>query len=156
VRFEPTDASFKAVLWILLGAVVFAAVMFPVVLWFFYDFRRYQADIKKSPFPLAAAPSTALPPEPRLEQLDRASGVETPNVYARQEAREGVLNSYGPTGEEGFVHVPIERAMRQLENKLPARAGPPPEQARRGAGLVDAGEPNSGRMFREKPRWFEP
>ncbi len=76
------------------------------------------------------------------------AGIERPNVYERQASREEILNSYGPTTEEGFVHIPIERAMKMLENKLPARAEPPADQTRRSDGLVDSGEPNSGGIFR--------
>jgi hypothetical protein len=56
------------------------------------------------PYPLAPGPSTALPAEPRLEQIDRLEGVERPNVYKREEAKEGVLNRYGPTAEQGYIH----------------------------------------------------
>ena len=54
--------------------------------------------------------------------------------------------------QEGFVRIPVERAMKLLENKLPARAAPPAEQAERSGGLVNAGESNSGRMFRKGAR----
>jgi hypothetical protein len=79
------------------------------------------------------------------------AGVERLNVYERQAAREDLLNRYGTTREEGFVHIPVGRAMTLLENKLPARKEPPAGQRRRGDGLVDGGEPNSGRLFRGEP-----
>src|SRR5262245_33789335 len=97
VRHERTDANFRAILIILIGAMVFAAVVHFVIWVFFKGYAGYQARIKQSPFPLAPAPSTALPPEPRLEQLDRVAEVERPNVYERQAVREDRLNRYGTT-----------------------------------------------------------
>jgi hypothetical protein len=152
VRYEHSDANFRAILFIILGTMALAVVIQMAVLAFFYDYRDSQADIKKSPYPLAPTPSTALPAEPRLEQVDRLAGVETPNVYERMESKEKILNSYGDTPEKGFVHIPIDKAMKLLENKLPARPAPPAEQVEKSRGLVDAGESNSGRMFRKGER----
>jgi hypothetical protein len=122
------------------------------VYWFFVGVKDEQARVKKSPYPLAPGPSTALPREPRLEQIDRLAGVETPNVHERETSRLEVLQSYGPTSEEGFMHIPIEQAMKLLaaspQYKLKARPEPSADQKRRSGGLVDAGESNSGRMFR--------
>src|SRR5437588_12930720 len=69
VRFKPTDANFR---WALAGVgavLVLMAVIYGAVLWFFNDYRDYEAGIKTSPYPLAPTPSTTLPAEPRLEQL---------------------------------------------------------------------------------------
>jgi hypothetical protein len=154
VRYEHSDANFRWILRIVLGAVVFAAVVHFVIWQFFRDYGRYQDEVKQSPYPLAPAPSTALPPEPRLEQLDRTAGIERPDVYKRELSREEILDSYGATEEKGYMHIPIERAMAYLvdKNKLPARAAPPAGVQSRDDGLVDAGASNSGRMFRKRPR----
>lgn len=151
VRTEKTDASFSWIAGILAGAAVLAVIIHAVILGFFYEYRGYEDKIKKSPYPLAATPSEDLPPEPRLEPLDRLNKIESSNVYERQLSRETILNRYGPTREEGFVHIPIKRAMTLLDGKLPARKGPAVDE-RRGDGLVDGGESNSGRLFRGKPR----
>jgi hypothetical protein len=152
VRYEHSDANFRAILFIILGTMALAALIQAAVLAFFYDYRDYQADIKKSPYPLAPTPSTALPAKPRLEQVDRLAGDETPNIHERMASKEEILKSYGDTPEKGFVHIPIEQAMKLLENKLPARPAPPAEQVEKSSGLVDAGESNSGRMFRKGER----
>ena len=55
---------------------------------------------------------------------------------------------YGRAEEDGFVDIPIERAMKLLANKLPARATED-DRASRAGGLVDGGEPNSGRLFKK-------
>jgi hypothetical protein len=148
VRHERTDASLRAILMVAVGAMVFAAVAFYLLLMFFESEQKREAAIKKSPFPLAPGPSTALPREPRLEQIDRLAGVETPNVFERESAKLEVLNGYGPTPEEGFIHVPIDQAMGFLADKLPTRPEPPADQRRRSAGLIDAGASNSGQLFR--------
>jgi hypothetical protein len=149
VRYERSDASFVWILGLILGAMAFAALVHYLVLVFFFDYRDYQSAIKKSPFPLAPGISDVLPRQPHLEPLDRLEKVERSNVYVREANREEVLNSYGLTNEEGFVHVPIQEAMKYLENKLPARAAPADRQ--RDSGLVDAGESNSGRLFHRRP-----
>jgi hypothetical protein len=154
VKTEKSDASFTAILLVLLAAAGFGAIMLGVILGFFYKWEQHEANVKRSPFPLAAQPSTALPPEPRLEPLDRTAGVESSNVYLRLEQKEDVLTRYGKTAEEGYVHVPVSRAMDLLAGKLPARAAPPADAERKAGGLTDSGESNSGRMFREGPRWW--
>jgi hypothetical protein len=152
VRHERTDASFRAIVYLLVGAMAFAALVFFVLLVFFYDYRDYQKDIKKSPYPLARTPMTALPPKPQLEQLERIQGYQEANVFKRQLSAEETLNRYGPTAQDGFVHIPIAQAIARLENKLPVREKlPDAGQRRRAGGLVNAGASSSGRMFREKP-----
>jgi hypothetical protein len=154
VRYERSDASFLGTFFILLGALVFGVILLAAVLQFFYRYRDYQARIKQSSFPLAGSPSRPLPPPPRLEQIDRLAGIETSNVYDRESARLEVLDSYGPTSDAGFVHVPIERAIEALlERKtLKSRPEAPADQRRHSNGLVDAGESNAGRLFKGDPR----
>jgi hypothetical protein len=150
VRYERTDVQFGPILLVLVAAAGLAVIILLGLWWFFAGYQDYQARVKQSPYPLAPAPSTALPPEPRLEQLDRNAGVQRENVYVREATKEEQLRGYGPTSEEGFIHIPIDRAMDWLAEKkqLPARTAPPAERSRREGGLVDAGEPNSGRVFR--------
>lgn len=145
VRHEPRDIPFG---WIFVFIVVLSCV---ATVHYYLVWRYLQAQmagqdvVKRSPFPLAPTPSTKLPPEPRLEQLNRMSGVEESNVYARRAAAEKILHSYGPTEEKGFVRVPIQQAMEMVAGKLPARKDTPQANA---DGLLDGGGPNSGRIFR--------
>jgi hypothetical protein len=151
VQYERTDASHR---WIigLFGAAVVLGVLILGGIWLFYArYRDYQAEVKKSNFPLSPAPSPTLPPEPRLEQLDRLSGSKSSGAVEVVVPREAALNTYGPTAEEGFVRIPIDRAMQVLEDRLPVRAEAPEDHGK-GNGLVAAGEPNSGRVFRRSPR----
>jgi hypothetical protein len=154
IKTEASDISFTGVA-VVLGTLVVLAVLIHLVLWgFFVKREQHLSDVKRSPFPLAERPSEALPPEPRLEPLDRTSGVEKSNVYLRLERKEEVMNSYGKTPEEGYVHIPVGRAMDLLAGKLPARAAGPADAERKAGGLTDSGESNSGRMYREGPRWW--
>jgi len=154
VQYERTDASHRWIIGLFGAAVVLGVLILGGVWLFFARYREYQGEVKKSPFPLAPtlapAPSPTSPPEPRLEELDRLSGLKTPTAAHVVAMREAALNSYGPA-EEGFVHIPIDRAMQFLEDKLPVRAEAPEDRGK-GNGLVDAGEPNSGRMLRRSPR----
>ena len=62
---------------------------------------------KRSAYPLAPGLSAKLPPQPRLEQLDRITPAEIANGDKQLAAKEKALNSYGATAEKGFVHIPI-------------------------------------------------
>ncbi len=157
VKNEPSDVSFRWIGIILLGAMGLAVIIFVAVLIFFHRYNDYQSAIRKSSFPLAPSGGERLeqlPPEPRLEQLDRLRRIEKPNVYLREATKEAVLESYGETGEDGFIHVPIERAMKYLAGKLPARKDQSKTAADKHAnGLINSGASNSGRLFREEPKW---
>src|SRR5579864_3053506 len=91
VQYEPRDASFRGVVFVLVGLMCLASFHFYMVLWFYHSYSRYQTAIKKSPFPLAAGPSQELPREPHLEQLDRLEQIQRSNVYAREASKEQVL-----------------------------------------------------------------
>ena len=103
--------------------------------------------MKKSPYPLAPGFSRKLPPEPRLEQLDRLAGIDNADVAEKLAEKEKALDSYGPTEEKGFVHIPIQQAMKAVAGKLPMRKEPQGPTAADN-GLLDAGQSNSGRIFR--------
>jgi hypothetical protein len=192
IRFEHTDASLGWILAIGITSMALAALIFYLLLWFFFDYKNYQAVIKRSPFPLAPRPSEALPAPPHLEQLNRIAEIERSNVYERQAGKESLLESsglalpdlmvlgpsviglggtspaVGPLAaalavdigmtlpENGFVRIPIQQAMAWIvrTGKLPARQQSPASERRKENGLLDAGESNSGRMFRKEPRWY--
>ncbi len=122
VRYEHSDASFGWVLGLIIGAAILGVIIFFAVLGFLDHSADTMAVKRGSRFPLAGGPSKVLPPEPRLEQLNRLSGIAASNGDAREAGKLGVLNSVGPTKEAGFAHIPIERAMQLLAGKLPARA----------------------------------
>jgi hypothetical protein len=167
VRYERTDADYRWVLGILLASLILAAIMFSAVGWFFNAFERYQAKIKGSPYSLAPGPSTGLPEQPRLEQIDRLTNGEQGGAGRAPDASSLIphppakvpdevhLASYGPTDEKGFIYIPVERAMEFLVKTLPSRPASSSEDSKRQNGLVDGGGPNSGRMFRKEPRWDE-
>jgi hypothetical protein len=154
VRHERTDVNHRWILGGLFVSLGFAVLVLYVVWAFFTSYNNYQSAIKQSSFPLAPRPSTTLPQEPRLEQINRLARMESPNVYLRERLQEESLHSYGATPHDGFVHIPIDRAMTWLENRLPARLEPP-NSLSKANGLIDAGESNSGRLLRGKPRWSE-
>jgi hypothetical protein len=178
IRFETKDVNFKVILRLIIGAMIFAAIVHYIILVFFYEYNRYESKNKRSDFPRANTPAynlsqDGMPKEPRLEQLERMGApLElTPkqrkealreqrkaNTYLRQKDREETLHGYGPSDpqEKGFVHIPIRDAMKYAveHKKLPSRTVEEEEHPR-DRGLVDAGESNSGRMFRRKALWSE-
>lgn len=155
VRYETSDVQFRWILGLVLGAVVFAAAAHYALYVFYRDYRDHLGRQRRSSFPLAVdQPPDRLPAEPRLEQLNGMERNPKGDVFLRLENKERLLNSYGPVPENsGHIHIPIDRALELLADRLPVRKDQPsPEQWQKQNGLVDAGEPNSGRLFREKPR----
>ena len=142
-RYERSDARFGWIMAVIVAAVCLACVHYYVMWSFYLDREQQQQAAKTSRYPLAPKPLTSLPPEPRLEQLDRVSGIETRNTNRRELTSEQTLAHYGPTAEKGYIHVPIERAMELVIPELPVRKqteeGPAKDN-----GLLDAGAPNSG------------
>ena len=63
-------------------------------------------------------------------------------------AKEKLLHSYGSTADKGFVQIPIEQAMKAVAGTLPVAKESSQGRAVKGNGLLEAGESNSGRMFR--------
>jgi hypothetical protein len=74
------------------------------------------------------------------------AGAAKSDVSKRLAAKEKALDSYGPTTEKGFIHIPIQQAMKAIAGKLPIRKQPQASTAA-SSGLLDGGESNSGRMF---------
>jgi hypothetical protein len=152
VRREQTDVSVRGIAAALLAGCCLAALLFYLMWRFFFQPElRLQAEIKRSRYAIPTIAPLKLPPQPRLEQLHWLEGQESSNVYERMQARLKVLDSYGPTSEPGFVHIPIDKAMELTAGQLPVRKQPPPQPAKDN-GLVDGGGPNSGRMFRGEPQ----
>ncbi len=126
VHYEHSDASFRGVLYVIIVALILAAIIHAAVWQLFVDTGGREAAAKESQYPLAPAESGTLPPEPRLEPLNRLEGYQKSDVYLRQQSREALLHGYGPvTGAEGYVHIPIERAMDRLAGRLPIRRDKP-------------------------------
>src|SRR5689334_1652084 len=75
VHYERSDINFRWIFGILIGAAVLAAIIHYAVLRFFYGYQDYEAAMKSSHYPLAPVSSGSLPPEPRLEQINRMAGI---------------------------------------------------------------------------------
>lgn len=148
IRYERRDVAFGPVVVGFLAAGILAVIHFAVIWGFFLQERSREAAIKQSQFPLAPTPSTELPPEPRLEQLDRLAGSNRPEAYPRMEAELEILQTYGPTQEKGYVHIPIDRAMELVVDQLQVRPAEERPAAGKDNGLVAGGRPNSGRRLR--------
>ncbi len=152
MRREPRDAWFGWILAVALVGVVLGAANFYFV-WVFYSNREQQQQIKKSSnYPIAPPGALSRPVGPRLEQLYRLEGVETNNFMELEAAAEQQLNSYGPTDQQGFVHIPISEAMKLVVPQLPVRKQSQQQATTKDNGLRFGGEPNSGRVFREESR----
>lgn len=150
VRFEPKDANASWIFGIIAMTAAFLIAIHFIVLAFFHGYEAHLAEVNRSPYPLARRPDVAFPAKPRLEQIDRLSGDTEVNVFVRESKKLRRLDTYGKADTEGFVHIPVEKAMRYAIDKkmLKARPEPPANERDRSSGLIDAGAPNSGRWLR--------
>jgi hypothetical protein len=145
------EASDVGAGWIIavVSAVPVLAVIGFILVWTFFNYtERQEQKTKFSKYPLAPAPSSDLPKEPRLEPLNRLAGDTSANDFDRQLSQESRLTTFGSTPEKGFIRIPIQDAIKLVIPRLHSRPQP--------AGAVDkdnglryGGGPNSGRVFEE-------
>jgi len=151
VAYERKDIRLGCLLAVMAVAVgVIAALEFGVWRYFHWEADMQQAQ-KRSPYSQTPPSEDRLPPEPRLEQLDRLAGAERSALDRQLADQQAALESYGSTADKGFVHIPIEQAIKALAGRLPVRKSAP-AGATHDRGLIDAGEANSGRLFRKEER----
>jgi hypothetical protein len=151
VRFEGPDIGTWRILAVLVGIVlVFVGTGLACMMFLKLNQRSDDRASQQSQY---NAPDESPPAGPRLEPLDRSAATASTDVFAKQLAMERTLHSYGNTPEPGFVHVPIEQAMKLVAPTLPVRPGDARPPAK-GFGLVDGGETNSGRLYSEAPVWL--
>lgn len=150
IHRERSDLSARLVYALLVVATCLAVVHYYLIWQMYWYKAAWQEEQKRPPYPASPLPAERLPAEPRLEQLDRLARADAADGYKRLAAKEWLLHRYGPREERGFVRIPIEQAMQIVADQLPVRAAGPPNP--HDQGLVDWGEPNSGRLFRgERP-----
>lgn len=155
MRHEHRDVNVLGLL-ISAGLLTVTVTIAFVVAWWLFDYLSARDwERKPSTFPLAAQERGRLPPEPRLEEIDRLEGqkvdVRPGQLQAAQQRR---LETYGWVDEQaGIVRIPIDQAMKVLmeQGRLPAR----PEEVRDRNGELVSTRPsaaNSGRpVRREQP-----
>jgi len=148
VRYEPKDIGIRWLVGIAVAVCCFAVIQNYGVWRYLWFHEHTEKEVDRSPYPSVPAPSRALPPQPRLEQIDRMAGVENPGASDPLAVKERALHGYGPTAEKGFVHIPIRQAIKAVAGSLPVAEESSRARAAHSNGLLDAGESNSGRMFR--------
>jgi hypothetical protein len=146
VSYERKDVTMRLVVALLVSAGCFVTLVSIAIWWFYWAEESSQKAAKGS----TAALAPLFPAEPRLEEIDKLAGVDSSDVAKRLVAQEKQLNSYGPTDEKGFVHVPIQQAIEAVADKLPVRKQPPGKAMGR-SGPTDAGASSPGRPIRGEP-----
>ena len=145
VRYERRDITLRWLLILLAAAASFAVIHYYST-WKYYWWKAdIEAAAKRSPYPAAPRLPVNLPPPPRLEQLDLVSEGEAVTTNRRLAAQEASLHEYGPSSEKGFVHIPIEQAMRIVAAEAAATPSTDPDD---GQVVLGSGEADSGRSLR--------
>ncbi|HVT28173.1 MAG TPA: hypothetical protein VHE81_09165 [Lacipirellulaceae bacterium] len=151
VRFQESHVSTIGIIGVLIAIFLVFVGVFCVSGWMLKGMET--AADRSATVSHYREPAEPKPSQPRLEPLNFETGKPT-NVFQSQLDRQRVLHSYGTTEEKGYVHIPIEQAMKLVLKSLPIRKGVagPPE---RSFGLVGGGESNSGRLYSEAPSWLK-
>jgi hypothetical protein len=160
--YERRDVNFGCILALIIVTACSFVVMFALDWYFFRAERQIQAESKSSPYARSSAAPPSSPPQPRLEQVNRLGraadtgygyGGAPPLENYRDRVAEMVrqLHSSGPAAEKGFVHIPIEQAMKDIVKQLPVRKQPSDEALH----PVYSGSSNSGHMLPGAPPWAE-
>src|SRR5687767_14945509 len=107
----------------LFGIIAFAALALSLLAlyWIFGVFERNAREADRVRVPSAVPSAAPVPPEPRLQGIP-GFHANTPSEDQAElkEKWEKLLGSYGKTSEEGFVRIPVERAVEiLLERGLP-------------------------------------
>jgi hypothetical protein len=147
IRFEERDVRFRWVLIVAVVSCVIGGAIFVLVRGFYQVVLESRPEGQGTAFAASEKPTSQLPPEPRLELLDRLKKTPASNVSKWERGEEKSLERYGPSDEKGYVRIPLELALQIIAGNLPARKAADQPKFR-DRGLVDAGESNSGRMFR--------
>ena len=117
VRYEPSEADLRVVLWVL-GMLALAAGLVLLVLWGMFGYlRNLSAGGGPVPSPITFSSPPKVPP-PQLQP----DPVADYNVYRLTDQEK--LNSYGWVNQKaGIARVPINRAMELLVQRgLPWKA----------------------------------
>jgi len=151
VQFEAAGVRLPQILAILAGI----SILFLMVLFATWRHFRPPAPPNEQQLESYDFPAEHLPQRPHLESLDDAYGARGTRFVVKEHSLEQRLHSYGTTHENGFVHVPIERAMSAVVENLPVKAVPR-EEAEKSFGLLGGGGTSSGRIYEKPPAWWGP
>jgi len=120
VPYEKKDIRFGCILAVIIATACIFALVFTLDWYFFRQEEWRQGEIKRSPYTRSSAETSFLPPSPRLEQVDRMeSKIKSEENKAEDNYDERLaemvrqLHGSGPTAEKGFVHIPIEQAIKK-------------------------------------------
>jgi hypothetical protein len=150
VEFERAEPSLFGIVAVLIGFAAMFGIAGLVAWWYVAVYEPpWDGRARASHYAMPAEP---LPPEPRLEPLNEAEGIVASDIRARHLVFERLLNSYGAADEEGYVRIPIEKAIELAVEQLPVAGAA--ADTEKSYGLLDGGESNSGRVFLEAPSWF--
>ena len=117
VHHEESDVNIRAILGFGAGMIVVGIVLALAVFVLFGYFNSRESAKVAPEYPLAAAPESRLPPEPRLQINPRE---DLQSLRANEDA---TLSGYGWVDKNaGIVRIPIDQAMKlTLQRGLPAR-----------------------------------
>ncbi len=142
---EKTDIRLvSAMIMIAVAGIAIGLAVVGARIWFGRELQQWERRNSAS----YSLTTDKLPAEPRLEPLESHSPSTRGTFAAAEREKEAMLHRYGRTEEDGYVHIPIEKAMERAAKDLQAsqRSNAPERKSR---GLVTGGEANSGRVLAE-------
>lgn len=144
VRHEKTDIRFGLI------ATVIALLALVLLLAAYGAYRDLAWQKRRYRSPEPSLQGTALPAQPRLEQLEPQSLERASSFRAQEEARLRRLQQYGSAKEENYLHIPIEKAMEHLAKAEREKSESSDQAGSKSRTVVGSGDANSGRLLREE------
>ena len=124
---EHSDVPIRPLAWALFSIAALCVVSMTLL---YVVFGRYEKQQKRLEVPRTAISAAKPPvPEPRLEGIPGYSdNPRTQDLQALRRQHEQELNGFGPSPEQGFAQIPIDRAMdlaveRGMFKAAPAAGG---------------------------------
>src|SRR5579884_275618 len=112
VGHEKKEADVRLIIETMVGLAISVAVVIVIVWGVFVLFEKTTKE--PAPSPVATAPQ--VPPGPRVEEHPWEE------LKALRAKEDELLNNYGWVDQKaGTVHIPIDKAMDEVVNKLPTR-----------------------------------
>ena len=121
-QYEHTDVDvaigYHFAIWLFVAMLLSLGLVYGV--FYFFEGMKRNEDVAAQQFPLAVGQDRE-PPSPRLQTQPFK------DVYLLKQGQNERLSTYGWADRaNGFVHIPIERAMElTLQRGLPVREGTP-------------------------------
>lgn len=114
-RHEHTDLQVSPLVLVFITGALVVALVLVGVYFLFFAFGEIDKRLIDQPKMSAINAPRIEPNEPRIQGIPGFhTNVPWQDTQEMKRATADILNSTGPTGENGYVHIPISQAMHEI------------------------------------------